>query len=93
MRTVLLVGLFGCAAAACLGHAVTAAEPLGFREVALVCPADVAAPDCDRTNAVDVLAQPVALVTECAQVGQHLATHLSLAPGQRHKITCERRKG
>lgn len=61
--------------------------------VALSCPAGVAASDCDRGNATDVLTQPVAIVTACAQVGQHLAAHLSLAPGGQHKIVCERRRG
>ncbi|MGV7034859.1 hypothetical protein [Methylobacterium symbioticum] len=115
MRTVLLVGVVGCVAAACLGHAVTAAEcrtpPLdtrgnvasavlvclppapGFVAGALACPVGIEGPDCTAENATDVVHMPVAHETECGHVGQVLATSLSLAPGQRHKITCERRKG
>lgn len=93
MRTVLLVGLFGCAAAACLGHAVTAAETPRFVAGALACPVGVEGPDCTAENATDVAVSPVAHQAECGLVGQVLATSLSLAPGQRHKITCERRKG
>jgi hypothetical protein len=69
------------------------AEEAGFRAVVLVCPAGVAGPDCSRDNALDMAVQPVVLVTACAQVGAVLATHLSLAPGETHKIACERRKG
>lgn len=120
MRTVLLVGFVGCAAAACLGHAVTAAERHataseartcvillgngrtvcseapprpGFVAGALACPVGIEGPDCTAENATDVVHMPVAHETECGHVGQVLATSLSLAPGQRHKITCERRKG
>jgi hypothetical protein len=69
------------------------ADEAGFRAVVLVCPAGVAGPDCSRDNALDMAVQPVAMVTACAQVGAVLATHLSLAPGETHKIACERRKG
>lgn len=68
------------------------ADEAGFRAVVLVCPAGVPGPDCSRDNALDMAVQPVPLVTACAQVGVVLATHLSLAPGETHKIACERRK-
>lgn len=61
--------------------------------VVLVCAATVAAPDCSRDNALDILVQPVALPTACQHVGEVMATHLTLAPGQYHKVACERRKG
>ncbi|MFY9293341.1 MAG: hypothetical protein WAP03_21970 [Methylorubrum rhodinum] len=60
--------------------------------VALACAATVAPQDCTRDTALDVLTQPVGLVTECAQVGQLLATHLSLPQGGTVRIGCERRK-
>ncbi|TXN38985.1 hypothetical protein FV232_00910 [Methylobacterium sp. WL30] len=68
-------------------------EGRSFLAVALVCPANLAGPDCSRDTALDMAVQPVALVTECAQVGVLLATHLALQPGESHKILCERRRG
>ncbi|KQO94641.1 hypothetical protein [Methylobacterium sp. Leaf91] len=65
----------------------------GFLAVVLVCAAGIAGSDCSRDNALDMLVQPVAQVTECAQVGPVLATHLSLGPGEFYKVACERRKG
>lgn len=67
------------------------ADSLGFRAVALVCPAGVEGADCSRDNALDIAVQPVAHETECGLVGQVLASHLALQPGERHKIVCERR--
>ncbi len=64
----------------------------GLLAVALACAATVSPQDCTRDTALDVLTQPVALVTECAQVGQLLATHLSLPAGGFHTVRCERRK-
>jgi hypothetical protein len=64
----------------------------GFLAVALACPADVEAPACSRENASDILVQPAGPF-DCLKVGEVLATHLGLAPGERHKIVCERRKG
>lgn len=64
----------------------------GFLAGALACPAGVEGPDCTRETALDVLTQPVALVTECPMVGILLATHLSLPAGGTHKTFCERRK-
>ena len=61
--------------------------------VALVCASSIAAKDCTRETALDVLTQPVALVTECPMFGTLLATHLSLPAGGTHKTFCERRKG
>lgn len=60
--------------------------------VVLVCAATVAAPDCTRDNALDMLVQPVAMPTACLMTGEAMATHLTLAPGQYHKVACERRK-
>ncbi|GJE29794.1 hypothetical protein [Methylobacterium organophilum] len=67
-----------------------AAEP--FLAVVLACPAGVEAPDCSRDNASDMLVQPAGQF-DCLHVGEVLATRLGLAPGERHKILCERRKG
>lgn len=67
------------------------ADSLGFRAVALVCLVGVEGPDCLRDNALDIAMQPVAHETECGLVGQVLASHLTLRPGERHKIGCERR--
>ena len=64
----------------------------GLLAVALACAATIAPQDCTREIALDVLTQPVGLVTECAQVGQVLATHLTLPPGGVHAVRCERRK-
>ena len=64
----------------------------GFLAVALACPAGIEAPDCSRENATDMLVQPAGPF-DCLKVGEALATHLGLAPGERHKIVCERRKG
>ncbi|WP_066922922.1 hypothetical protein [Methylobacterium sp. CCH5-D2] len=63
--------------------------------VILVCAASIAGPDCDRTNALDVMTQPVATVAECAHVGQTLAAETFGHPGEGRylKIACERRKG
>lgn len=61
--------------------------------VVLACPAGVEPAACSRENAVDMLVQPVALPTACMQVGEVLATHLSLGPGERHRVQCERRRG
>lgn len=69
------------------------ADGPGFLAVALVCSAGTAGSDCSRDNALDMAVQPVAMVTDCAQVGPVLATRLSLAPGEFHKIACERRRG
>lgn len=69
------------------------AEPLGFVAGALACPVGVEGPDCSAENATDVAQVPVTNEGECGLVGQVLATRLVLAPGQRLKITCERRKG
>lgn len=69
------------------------ADGPGFLAVALVCPVGTAGSDCSRDNALDMAVQPVAMVTDCQAVGQVLATHLSLAPGEFHKVACERRKG
>ena len=63
-----------------------------FLAVALTCPAGIEAPDCSRENATDMLVQPAGQF-DCLKVGEVLATHLGLAPGERHKIVCERRKG
>lgn len=60
--------------------------------VVMVCAATVAAPDCTRDNALDIVVQPVALPTTCAMVGEVMATRMPLAPGQYHKVACERRK-
>ncbi|MGG3814221.1 hypothetical protein ABEV34_21615 [Methylorubrum rhodesianum] len=69
------------------------AEPApGFLAVALACPAGVEAPACSRENATDMLVRPAGQF-DCPKVGMMLATHLGLAPGERHKIVCERRKG
>lgn len=65
----------------------------GFLAGALACPPGVEGPACTRETALDVLTQPVALVTECPMVGTLLATHLSLPAGGTHKTFCERRKG
>ncbi|MFB0490202.1 hypothetical protein ABIE45_002788 [Methylobacterium sp. OAE515] len=70
------------------GHA----ETRGFLAGALACPAGVEGPDCTRETALDVLTQPVALVTECPMIGTLLATHLSLPAGGTHKTFCERRR-
>jgi hypothetical protein len=64
----------------------------GFLAVALACPVGIEAPDCSRENATDMLVQPAGPF-DCLKVGEVLATHLGLAPGERHKIVCERRKG
>ena len=64
-----------------------------FLAVVLVCSELIAGSDCSRDNALDMAVQPVAMVTDCQAVGQVLATHLSLAPGEFHKVACERRKG
>lgn len=64
----------------------------GFLAVALACPAGVEAPACSRENATDMLVQPAGQF-DCLKVGEVLATYLGLAPGERHKIVCERRKG
>ena len=64
----------------------------GFLAVALACPAGIEAPACSRENATDMLVQPAGPF-DCLKVGEVLATHLGLAPGERHKIVCERRKG
>lgn len=69
------------------------AEGSGFLAVTLVCPAGTAGSECSRDNAMDMAVQPVAMVTDCQAVGQVLATRLSLAPGEFHKVACERRKG
>ena len=69
------------------------ASPLGFVAGALACPAGVEGPDCSAENATDVSQVPVTNEGECGLVGQVLGTRLVLAPGQRLKITCERRKG
>ena len=63
----------------------------GLLAVALVCAASIPGPDCSRDNALDMVVQPVALMTECQKVGQVLASHLSLQPGEYHKVACERR--
>lgn len=63
-----------------------------FLAVVLVCSGSIAGSDCSRDNALDLAVQPVSMVTECAQVGPVLATHLSLGPGEFHKVACERRK-
>lgn len=93
MRTVLLIGLFGCVAAASLGHTVTAAESPGFLSVALSCAPGLEGPDCDRSNALDVLAQPSPSQGQCLKLAELLAVHLSLQPGGWHKAICERRRG
>ncbi|MHB2208332.1 hypothetical protein [Methylobacterium sp. CM6257] len=69
------------------------AETPGYMAGALACPPGVEGPDCTRDTALDVLVQPVALITECPLVGTVLATHLSLSPGGTHKTFCERRRG
>ena len=69
------------------------ARPLGFVAGALACPVGVEGPDCSAANATDVAQVPVTNEGECGLVGQILGTHLVLAPGQRLKVTCERRKG
>ena len=71
-------------------HPTIAAD--GFLAVALSCPAGIEAPACSRENATDMLVQPAGQF-DCPKVGMLLATHLGLAPGERHKIVCERRKG
>lgn len=93
MRTVLLIGFLGCAAAASLGHAVTAAEPPTFLAVALSCAPGVEGPNCDRGNALDVLTQPSPSQGQCLKLAELLAVHLSLQSGGRHKAICERRRG
>ncbi|QGY04215.1 hypothetical protein MMSR116_21655 [Methylobacterium mesophilicum SR1.6/6] len=68
------------------------AETPGYMAGALACPPRVEGPDCTRETALDVIVQPVALITECPMVGTVLATHLSLPPGSTHKTFCERRR-
>ncbi|MGH1572437.1 hypothetical protein ACRAWG_19305 [Methylobacterium sp. P31] len=69
------------------------AETPGYMAGALACPPGVEGSDCTRETALDVLVQPVALITECPMVGTMLATHLSLPPGSTHKTFCQRRRG
>jgi hypothetical protein len=64
----------------------------GFLAIALAGPVGIEASACTRGNATDMLVQPAGPF-DCLKVGEVLATHLSLAPGERHKIVCERRKG
>ncbi|WHQ72535.1 hypothetical protein [Methylorubrum extorquens] len=64
----------------------------GFLAIALARPVGIEAPACSRENATDMLVQPAGQV-DCPRGGQVLATHLGLAPGERHKVVCERRKG
>ena len=85
----LAVSLLMWMLAVATGHA----EARGFLAGALACPAGVEGPACTRETALDLLTQPVALVTECPMVGTLLATHLSLPAGGTHKTFCERRKG
>lgn len=59
--------------------------------VALACPASVEGSACSRDNATDMLVQPAGTF-DCLKVGMVLATHLGLAPGERHKVVCERRR-
>lgn len=90
-----LVSLVAACLFAWLGMTVIAAPARAdeLLAVALVCPAGVEPADCSRDNAVDVVSEPVALPTICLKVGEVLATHLALGPGQRHRVLCERRKG
>jgi hypothetical protein len=68
------------------------AESPGYMAGALACPPGVEGPDCTSDTALDVLTQPVALVTECPMVGTLLTTHLSLPAGGTHKTFCQRRR-
>lgn len=62
--------------------------------VVLVCALSVEPPDCTRETALDVIAQPVSLPTECMKVGPTLAAStFDALEGRYVKTACERRKG
>ncbi len=58
------------------------AETPGYMAGALACPPRVEGPDCNRETALDVIVQPVALITELPD-GRHRSGHASeFATGQ-----------
>jgi hypothetical protein len=60
----------------------------------LVCALATAGPDCDRSNALDVVVQPAESAPACLKVGETIAAQSlgAPAPGTYHKIACEHRK-
>ena len=88
----LLIALHVAFAVAILAAGIVAgrADPLGYRAVALVCPAEMPAPDCDRGNALDVIAIPVPTPFACMMGGMgSVARAPELAAGGYIKIRCE----
>ena len=62
--------------------------------VALVCASVVAAADCRRDNALDVVVAPAPSAMQCLMQGQAMIaqTGLAAADGVYVKIACERRR-
>lgn len=90
---VLLIALHVTLAAAILAAGIVAghADPARYRAVALVCPRDMPAPDCDRDNALDIIANiPVPTPFACMMGGMGAAAFTpGLAAGGYIKIRCE----